>query len=113
MTVRANFEFMLLLTLMALSCKKDENTQTVKYTIQGTSKTTITYVDAYGVTQTVTNADPSWTTSFASIHRGMLLRLTVVSEDSSPVGGKIYINGQQQTQDNGSSSSINITATLS
>lgn len=110
--MKSIFACMVLLFVTLVSCKKDENTHTVKYTIQGTSKATITYVDANGNTQTVNNADPSWTTSFTSNHHGMVLRLTVASIDSSPIGGKIYIDGQQDAQNNASSTSIDITATL-
>lgn len=105
--------FALLLSATFFSCKKDSSTHTVKYTIQGTSKSNITYVDGSGNTQTVTNADASWTTSFSSDRHGLLLRLTVASlTNGSPVGGKIYIDGQQQAQNDGSAGSVNITATL-
>lgn len=104
--------FALLLSTTLLSCKKSDSSHTVKYSVQGTSKSNITYVDGNGNTQTVTNADASWTTSFSSNDRGLLLRLTVISLDSSPIGGKIYIDGQQVAQSNGTSSSVNITTNL-
>lgn len=110
--MKSVFAFALLLSVAMFSCKKDSNTHTVKYTIQGTSKSNITYIDGNGNTQTVTNADANWTTSFTSSRHGMLLRLTVASLDSNPIGGKIYVDGQQETQDNASSTSVNITATL-
>lgn len=110
--MKSIFAFVLLLFVTLVSCKKDNNMHSVKYTIQGTSKATITYVDANGNKQTVSNADPSWTTSFTSSNHGMLLRLTVASIDNSPIGGKIYIDGQQEAQNNASSTSIDITATL-
>ncbi|MGN6181689.1 MAG: MmpS family transport accessory protein [Mucilaginibacter sp.] len=104
--------FALLLSVTVFSCKKSDSTHTVKYSVQGTSKSNITYVDGNGNTQTVTNADANWTTSFTSNRRGLLLRLTVISLDSSPIGGKIYIDGQQDAQNNGTSGSVNITASL-
>lgn len=85
---------------------------TVKYSVQGTSKSNVTYVDQNGNVQTVTNADASWTTGFSSDHNGLSLRLTVVSLNGSPIGGKIYIDGQQEAQSNGATGSIAISATL-
>jgi len=109
--MKSIFAFALLLSVAMFSCKKDNNTHTVKYTTQGTSKSNITYVDGNGNTQTVTNADANWTTSFSSSRHGMLLRLTVISLDNNPIGGKIYIDGQQQAQNDGAAS-VNITAAL-
>lgn len=103
---------LLLVSVTIFSCKKNNDSHTVKYSVQGTSKSNITYVDGNGNTQTVTNADANWSTNFSSSRHGLLLRLTVISLDNNPIGGKIYIDGQQQTQDNGSSTSVNITATL-
>ena len=103
---------LLVLSVTILSCKKNNDSHTVRYTTQGSSKSNITYVDGNGNTQTVTNADANWSTSFTSSRHGTLLRLTVISLDSNPIGGKIYVDGQQETQDNGSSTSVNITATL-
>jgi len=102
-----------LISIFTFSCKKDSNgPHTVKYTIQGTAKSTVTYSDASGNMQTVTNADASWTNTFSSGNHGMALRLTVVSADGSQVGGKIYIDGTQSAQQNGATGSISISSTL-
>ncbi len=101
----------MIVPLFLFSCKKD-NTHTVKYSVQGTAKSNITYVNQNGSVQTVANADANWTTSFTSNDHGLLLKLTVVSVDGSPVGGKIYVDGQQEAQDNQSTGSVAITATL-
>ena len=100
-----------LLTIFAFSCKKSTS-HVVKYTIQGTAKSTVTYTDQNGNVQTVTNADASWTTSFASTDHGMMLKLTAVSVDGSNVGGKIFIDNNQTAQSNGNASSMSISATL-
>jgi hypothetical protein len=103
----------ILLTMGFAACKKDSNnTHVVKYTIQGTAKSTVTFTDQNGTIQTVTNADASWTTSFTSSDHGLALKLTAISADGSNVGGKIYIDNNQVAQNNGNASSIVITATL-
>jgi len=84
----------------------------VKYSIQGTAKSTVTFTDQSGNVQTVVNADANWTTSFSSSDHGLLLKLTAVSADGSNVGGKIFIDGNQSAQDNGNTSSIAISAKL-
>ena len=107
-----NYIFLLVaLPLFFFSCKKDSS-HTVQYSVQGTSKSTVTYTDQNGNVQTVTNAAADWTTSFASDNHGMVLKLTVVSLNGSPIGGKIYIDGKQEAQDNGSSASVQISAVL-
>lgn len=100
-----------LITIFTFSCKKSSS-HVVKYTIQGTAKSTVTYTDQNGNIQTVTNADANWTASFSSTDHGLALKLTAVSVDGSNVGGKIYIDNKQTAQDNGNASNIAITATL-
>ncbi|GAC1312024.1 MAG: hypothetical protein NVSMB24_32730 [Mucilaginibacter sp.] len=106
------YSLIMLFMAFTFSCKKDGNTHTVKYTIQGTSKSNITYSDANGNIQSANNVDASWTYGFSSGNHGLALKLTVVSSDGSPVGGKIYIDGQQSAQDNGTGGSITITSVL-
>lgn len=101
-----------LITIFAFSCKKNDSSHVVKYTIQGTAKSTVTYTDQNGNVQTVTNADASWTTSFSSTDHGLVLKLTAVSVDGSNVGGKIFIDDNQSAQSNGNASNIAISATL-
>jgi hypothetical protein len=101
-----------LLTVFTFSCKKSNNSHIVKYTIQGTSKSTVTYTDQNGNIQTITNADASWTTSFSSTDHGLVLRLTVTSIDGSNVGGKIFIDNNQTAQSNGNAGGIAISSTL-
>ncbi|MDB4903853.1 MAG: hypothetical protein JWQ63_3134 [Mucilaginibacter sp.] len=101
----------ILITIFTFSCKKNDS-HVVKYTIQGTAKSNITYIDQHGNIQTVTNADASWTTSFSSNDHGLTLKLTVISVDGSNVGGKIYIDNNQTAQSNGNTSSIAISSTL-
>jgi hypothetical protein len=105
--------FIALISIVAFSCKKDSSGMlTVKYTIQGTSKSTVTYSDASGNMQTVNNADASWTNTFSSSNHGMALKLTVISTDGSQVGGKIFIDGTQSAQQNGVTGSVSISSTL-
>jgi hypothetical protein len=101
-----------LITIFSFSCKKDNKSHVVKYTIQGTAKSTVTYTDQSGNIQTVTNADANWTTSFSSTDHGLVLKLTAVSIDGSNVGGKIFIDNNQTAQSNGNASNIAISATL-
>jgi ABC-type Fe3+-hydroxamate transport system substrate-binding protein len=100
-----------LISVFTFSCKKSSS-HVVKYSIQGTAKSTVTYTDQNGNVQTVTNADANWTTSFSSNDHGMLLKLTAVTVDGSNVGGKIFIDGNQTAQSNGNASSIAISAIL-
>lgn len=100
-----------IISLFTFSCKKT-NSHIVKYTIQGTAKSNVTYTDQNGNIQSVSNADASWTTSFSSTDNGMVVKLTVISVDGSNVGGKIFIDGNQSAQSNGNVSSIAISATL-
>jgi hypothetical protein len=105
------YSFLLMITVFTFSCKKDSS-HMVKYSIQGTAKSTVTFTDQSGNVQTVVNADANWTTSFSSSDHGLLLKLTAVSADGSNVGGKIFIDGNQSAQDNGNTSSIAISAKL-
>jgi ABC-type Fe3+-hydroxamate transport system substrate-binding protein len=105
------FSLLTLMAIFAFSCKKSSS-HVVKYTIQGTAKSTVTYTDPNGNTQTVVNADANWTTSFASTEHGLMLKLTVISIDGSNVGGKIFIDGNQTAQSNGNSGSISVSAKL-
>ena len=105
------YSFLILISAFTFSCKKSTS-HVVKYTIQGTAKSNVTYTDQNGNIQTVTNADASWTTSFSSNDNGLALKLTAVTVDGSNVGGKIYIDNNQTAQSNGNASSIAITATL-
>lgn len=100
-----------LIAVFTFSCKKDSS-HVVKYSIQGTAKSTVTYTDKDGNIQTVTNADASWTTSFSSTDHGLALKLTAISVDGSNVGGKIFIDGNQTAQSNGNASNIAISAKL-
>jgi hypothetical protein len=107
------FSFLALVSVFTFSCKKDGNsTHTVKYTIQGSSKSNVTYTDQNGNVQSQNNEDANWTISFPSSHHGLLLKLTVVSSDGSPVGGKIFIDGNQSAQSNGTVSNIAISTVL-
>jgi hypothetical protein len=109
----AIFSLLALISIFAFSCKKDSNgTHTVRYTVQGSSKSTVTYTDQNGNVQTVTNADSNWDYSFTSSKHGLVLKLTVVSNDSSPIGGKIFIDGTQSAKNDGSASSISISSVL-
>jgi hypothetical protein len=105
------FSLFTLIAVFTFSCKKN-NSHVVKYTIQGTAKSNVTYTDQNGDIQTVNSADASWTTSFASTDHGLVLKLTVTSIDGSNVGGKIFIDGNQTAQSNGNASTIAISATL-
>jgi hypothetical protein len=107
------FAVIALFSIFIFSCKKDTSgDHTVKYTIQGTNKSTITYTDAGGNTQTVTNADASWTNTFTTNNHGLSVKLTVVSTDGSQVGGKIYIDDVQSAQANGATGSISISTVV-
>ncbi len=109
----AVFSLFVLISIFAFSCKKDSNgTHTVRYTVQGSSKSTVTYTDQNGNVKTVTNADSNWDVTFTSSKHGLVLKLTVVSNDSSPIGGKIFIDGNQSAQSDGSATSISITSVL-
>lgn len=101
----------MLITVIFFSCKKD-NSHVVRYTVQGSAKSTVTYTDQNGNVQTVTNADANWTNSFSSTNHGLALKLTAISVDGSNVGGKIFIDDNQTAQSNGNASSISISATL-
>jgi hypothetical protein len=100
-----------LITVFTFSCKKSSS-HVVKYTIEGTAKSNVTYTDQDGNIQTVTNADASWTTSFASSDHGLVLKLTAICMGGGNVGGKIFIDGNQVAQNNGNASSIAISATM-
>ncbi len=101
------------ISIFTFSCKKDSTQHTVKYTIQGTAKSNVTYTDQNGNIQSVNNVDASWTAGFSSSNHGLALKLTVISIDgTSNVGGKIFIDDNQTAQSNGNASSIAISATL-
>ncbi|MDB5152399.1 MAG: hypothetical protein JWR54_1150 [Mucilaginibacter sp.] len=101
----------ILITVFTFSCKKSSS-HIVKYTVQGTAKSDITYTDQDGNVRNVANADASWTTSFASTDHGLVLKLSALSVDGSSVGGKIFIDGKQTAQSNGNASSMAISTTL-
>ena len=85
---------------------------TVKYTIQGTSKSNVTYSDANGNTQTATAVDASWTYTFTSSNHGLALKLADVSSDGSQVGAKIFIDGNQSAAQNGVTGTVSVSSTL-
>jgi len=102
-----------LICMFTFSCKKsDSGLHTVKYTIQGTSKSNITYSDANGNTQSANNVNASWTYEFTSSDHGLALKLTVISTDGSSIGGKIFIDGNQSAQQNGATGSVSISSVL-
>ncbi|GAC1311356.1 MAG: hypothetical protein NVSMB24_30660 [Mucilaginibacter sp.] len=103
---------MALISVFTFSCKKDNGAHAVKYTIQGTGKSNVTYSDADGNLQTATGVDASWTYTFMSSNHGLKLRLTDVSSDGSQVGAKIFIDGNQSAQQNGVTGSVSITSVL-
>jgi hypothetical protein len=103
--------FVALIAVFTFSCKKSTS-HIVKYSIQGTANSTVTYTDQTGNIQAISNADANWTTSFASTDHGEMLKLTAISTDGSNVGGKIFIDGNQTAQSNGNASSITISAKL-
>jgi hypothetical protein len=108
-----SFTLIALISILAFSCKKDSGgIHMVKYTIQGTSKSTVTFSDTNGDMQTASAADASWTYSFSSSHHGLALKLTVVSSDGSQVGGKIFIDGVQSAQQNGATGTVTISSVL-
>ncbi|HZX58642.1 MAG TPA: MmpS family transport accessory protein [Mucilaginibacter sp.] len=100
-----------LCTIFTFSCKKSTS-HIVKYSIQGTANSTVTYTDQTGNIQAISNADANWTTSFSSTDHGEMLKLTAITVDGSNVGGKIFIDGNQTAQSNGNASSIAISAKL-
>lgn len=104
------YSLLIVLSAFAFSSCKKSNSHVVKYTVQGTSNSTITYTDQDGNTQTVTNAPSDWSVSFVTTDNGMSLKLTAVSLNGSNVGGKIYIDSNQTAQSNGGTSSISLTA---
>jgi hypothetical protein len=102
-----------LISVCAFSCKKDSSgVHTVKYTIQGTSKSNVTYSDANGNMQTATAVDASWTYSFTSSNHGLTLKLTDVSSDGSQVGAKIFIDGNQSAAQNGVTGNVSVSSVL-
>lgn len=103
--------FVALATLFTVSCKKSSS-HVVKYSIQGTAKSTVTYTDQNGNMQTVANADANWTTSFSTTDHGEVFKLTATTVDGSNVGGKIFIDRNQTAQSNGNASSIIVSVTL-
>jgi hypothetical protein len=107
------FSLIALISVFTFSCKKDSGgVHTVKYTIQGTAKSNVTYSDANGNMQTATAVDASWTYSFTSGNHGLALKLAVVSSDGSQVGGKIFIDGNQSAAQNGVTGSVTVTSVL-
>lgn len=107
------FSLIAMISIFTFSCKKDPNgLHTVKYTIQGSSKSTVTYTDVTGNSQTITNADASWNTSFTSSLHGTVVKLTVTSLDASPIGGKIFIDGTQKAQSDGATGTLTISTVI-
>lgn len=102
-----------LISLFMFSCKKDSNgMHTVKYTIQGTSMSNVTYSDANGNTQTATGVDASWTYTFTSNAHGLVLKIADVSSDGGQVGAKIFIDGNQSAAQNGVTGNVSVSSVL-
>lgn len=105
--------FIVLISLFIFSCKKDSNgMHTVKYTIQGPSKSNVTYSDANGNTQTAIGIDASWTYTFTSNVHGLVLKLVDVSADGGQVGAKIFIDGNQSAAQNGVTGTVSVSSVL-
>ncbi len=104
---------LVLLAIFTVSCsKKNDAGHTVKYTVGGTAKLNVTYTDGSMTAKTVTGVDSSWTYTFNTSATGQLVHLSVTSVDGSEVDGVIYIDGQQSTQNNSASGTINISAQI-
>lgn len=102
---------LVLLAIFTVSCSKKSNSgHIVKYTVSGTSKLNIAYTDATMSTKTANGVDQSWNYTFNTSATGKLVHLAVTSTDGSEVGGVIYIDGQQSTQNNSASGTINISS---
>ena len=104
---------LVLFTIFTISCsKKSDSGHTVKYTVGGSSKLNVTYTAAGMTAKTVSGVDSSWTYTFSSSATGQLVHLSVTSVDGSEVDGVIYFDGQQSTQNNSASGTINISAQI-
>lgn len=91
------------------SCKKS-SAHIVRYELQGSAVSTISYTDQNGNLQTVSNAPATWSLTFSTNDNGMTAKLVAASIDGSKVGGKIYIDSNQSAQSDGSANSFSITA---
>lgn len=101
------------LSIFTISCSKKSNGgHTVKYTVGGSSKLNVTYTDGSLTAKTVSGVDSSWTYTFNTSATGQLVHLTVTSVDGSEVSGVIYFDGQQSTQNNSASGTIDISAQI-
>jgi len=104
---------LIIFTLFTVSCsKKSDSGHTVKYTVGGSSKLNVTYTDGSITAKTVTGVDPSWTYTFSTSATGQLVHLAVTSVDGTEVNGVIYFDGQQSTQNNSASGTVNISAQI-
>lgn len=104
---------LVLLAIFTVSCsKKSDSGHTVKYTVGGSSKLNVSYTGAGMTAKTVSGVDSSWTYTFSSSATGQLVHLSVTSVDGSEVDGVIYFDGQQSTQNNSASGTIDISAQI-
>jgi len=106
---------LLLLTIVSslfliISCSKDgEGTHTVKYNISSSSTMNISYTDADGTLRTASNVSSSWTYSFNTPGNGRIFKLIINSTNGSSVGGSIYVDGQEATQNDSNTGSVTMT----
>ncbi|MDE3183131.1 MAG: hypothetical protein KGM16_06900 [Bacteroidota bacterium] len=102
-----------LLAIFTVSCsKKSDSGHAVKYTVGGSSKLNITYTDADMTAKTVSGVTSTWTHTFSTSSTGQLVHLSVTSVDGTGVNGAIYIDGQQSTQNDSGSGTVNISAQI-
>ncbi|MDE3183896.1 MAG: hypothetical protein KGM16_10805 [Bacteroidota bacterium] len=103
----------IIFAIFTISCSKKSNSgHTVKYTIGGSSKLDVNYTDANMIAKTVSGVDSSWTYTFTTSATGQLVHLAVTSVDGTEVNGVIYFDGQQSTQNNSASGTIDISAQI-
>ena len=105
---------LVLLAIFTVSCSKKSNSgsHTIKYTVGGSSKLNVSYTDAGMTAKTVSGVDSSWTYTFSTSATGQLVHLSVTSVNGTEVDGVIYFDGQQSTQNNSASGTINISAQI-
>lgn len=97
-------------TLLFAACSKDDDTvHTVRYNISSSSAMNVSYTDSDGSLKSVNNVTTSWTYSFNTSGNGRIFKLIITSTNGSAVGGSIYVDGQEATQDNSGSGSVTLT----
>ncbi len=94
------------------SCNKGGVKHTVQYFISGESIMNVSFTDINGDLLSKDNVSSAWVYAFNAPGNKRIVELIVNSTDGSPVGGSIFIDGEEASLGDSNTGSLALTAQL-